>query len=242
MRFNRLATAAVAAVLMTPIPAVAQTDGWRTIIYPVHGYVPVFGADVRLPGLPDPGGGPDIIPSAKTSGNFDGAALAGVRVERARLSVEGEFLWAGMSGSVDNPFFDLTVDTITFRLLGGFQVAPALYVDAGVRYFALDMTASILNFDSVTWKPGIWEPVVGTTFRPQFNSKLRLFTQADFGWTGDSRSVNVKGSLEWKPLSHLLLGGGWGWMYMRVDGTIRARDVHLSQTLNGPMLSLGIPF
>ncbi len=37
MRFNRLATVAVAAVLMTPIPAAAQTDGWRTIIYPVHG-------------------------------------------------------------------------------------------------------------------------------------------------------------------------------------------------------------
>ena len=147
-----------------------------------------------------------------------------------------------MSGSVDNPFFDLKVDTISFNAKGGFEVAPALYVDAGVRRFALDMTASILNFESVTWKPGIWEPVVGTTFHPQFNSKLRLFTQADFGWTGDSRSVGVKGSLEWKPLSHLLLGGGWGWMYLRVDGTIRARDVHLSQTLNGPMLSLGIPF
>ena len=65
--------------------------------------------------------------------------------------------------------------------------------------FALDMTASILAFQSVTWKPGIWEPVVGTTFRPQFNSKLRLFTQADFGWTGDSRRVGVKGSLEWEP-------------------------------------------
>jgi 1-pyrroline-4-hydroxy-2-carboxylate deaminase len=31
----------------------------------------------------------------------------------------------------------------------------------------------------VNWKPGIWEPVVGTTYRPQLTKKLRLFTEAD---------------------------------------------------------------
>ena len=31
-------------------------------------------------------------------------------------------------------------------------------------------------------------------------------------------------------------------MYIRVEGTILTKPVHLSQTLNGPLLTLGIPF
>jgi hypothetical protein len=260
LRLSRLRTIAVAAaILMTATLAAAQSpapsgkpdnDGWRTIIYPIHAWLPVFGADVTLPEQPTPpgsggGGGGITIPSAKTSGNFNGAALAGFRVERARVSIDGTILWAGMSGSVETPRFDLTVDTIAFRLLGGFEVAPALYVEGGVRRFALDMTASILNFQPVNWKPGIWHPVVGVTFHPQINGKLRILTQADIGWSGDdsSRSGSATASIEWKPISHLSFGGGWGWMHLRVDGTISTnKDVHLSQTLNGPLLTLGIPF
>jgi len=265
MRTKQLATTAVAvAILMNAGLAAAQspeasgidnTDGWKTIVYPIHAWLPVFGADVTLPGQSTPpgsgggsgGSGGITLPSAKTSGNFDGAALAGFRVERSRLSIEGEFLWAGMSGSVEAPRFDLTANTIAGRLMGGFRVAPALYIDGGVRRFALDITASILSLQPVNWKPGIWEPVVGTTFRPRLGRKLRLFTQADVGFSTDdsSRSGSATASIEWKPISHLSLGAGWGWTYLRVDGTIGSfltKDIHLSQTLNGPMLTLGIPF
>jgi hypothetical protein len=259
MRIKQLATIAVTAtILMNAGLASAQSsspydaDGWKTIVYPIHAWLPVFGADVTLPGQSTPpgtgdGSGGITIPSAKTSGSFNGAALAGFRVERSRLSIEGEFLWAGMSGSVEAPRFDLTLDTIAFRVLGGFEVAPALYADGGVRRLALKMTASILNFQPVTWKPGIWEPVVGLTFRPQLSKKVRIFSQADLGFSADnsSRSGAVTASVEWKPISHLTLGGGWGWTYLRVDGTIGSfltKDIHLSQTLNGPVLTLGIAF
>jgi len=257
-RLSRIIVAVGAGVLMTATLAAAQTahpsetadaDGWKTIVYPIHAWLPVFGADVTLPGQPTPpgsggGSGGITIPSAKTSGNFDGAALAGFRVERARLSIEGDFLWAGMSGSVEAPRFDLTVDTIAAKLMGGFKVAPALYIDGGVRRFALDMSASILDFQPVSWKPSIWEPVVGVTYRPMLGKKVRLFTQADMGFSTDdsSRSGSAGASVEWKPISHVALGAGWGWTYIRVDGTILARDVHLSQTLNGPIVTLGIPF
>jgi hypothetical protein len=255
MRVGHWTTIVAAVILMNAAPAGAQPpaasgiddpEGWKTIVYPIHGWLPVFGAEVTLPGQPaSPGSGGGItIPSAKTSGNFDGAALAGFRVERARLSIESEFLWAGMSGSVEAPRFRLDVDTITFRVMGGFKIAPALYVDGGVRRFALDMTASILDFQPVTWKPGIWEPVVGVTFRPQINKKLRVFTQTDIGWSADdsSRSGAATASIEWKPFSHVSLGGGWGWTYLRVDGAILSKPVHLSQTLNGPIVTVGIPF
>ena len=258
MRTRQLATTAVAvAILMNASLAGAQspadagiddTEGWKTVVYPIHAWLPVLGADVTLPGQPSPpgsgGSGGITIPSAKTSGNFNGAALAGFRVERARLSIEGEFLWAGMSGSVEAPRFDLNVDTISGRVMGGFKVAPALYIDAGVRRFALDITASILNFEPVNWKPGIWEPVVGTTFRPQLSKKLRLFTQAGVGFSTDdsSRSGSVTASVEWRPISHMTLGGGWGWTYLRIDGAILNKDIHLSQTLNGPIFTVGIAF
>lgn len=260
MRVRQLATTAVAvAVLLNAALASAQspagiddTDGWKTVVYPIHAWLPVFGADVTLPGQSTPpgsgggsgGSGGITIPSAKTSGNFNGAALAGFRVERSRLSIESEFLWAGMSGSVEAPSFDLTLDTIAFKVMGGFELAPALYIDGGVRRFALNMNASILNFQPVNWKPGIWEPVVGTTFRPQLGKKLRILTQADVGFSTDdsSRSGSATAIVEWKPINHLSLGAGWGWAYIRADGTILTKDVHFSQTLNGPMLTLGIPF
>jgi hypothetical protein len=252
--------ALAAMILISPATANAQSssspydaEGWKTIIYPIHAWLPVFGADVTLPGQATPpgsggGSGGITLPSAKTSGNFNGAALAGFRVERSRLSIEGEFLWAGMSGSVEAPRFDMTLNTIAGRLLGGVEVAPALYVDAGVRRFALDIDATILNFQPVNWQPGIWEPMIGFTFRPQISKNLRVFTQADLGFSSDnsSRSGAATGSIEWKPISHLSLGAGWGWMYMRVDGSIGSgfltKDIHASQTLNGPILTLGIPF
>lgn len=259
MRFRHSAMVAVTAgLLMAAPPAAAQSpassgspddEGWRTVIYPIHAWAPVFGADVTLPGQDNPpgsGGGSSgiTIPSAKTSGNFNGAAAVGFRVERARLSVSGEFLYAGMSGSVATPHFNLTVDTIAFRVMGGFEVLPALYVDAGVRRLALDMTASILNFQPVNWKPGLWEPVVGATYRPMLGKKVRLLTQADIGFSTDdsTRTGDLVGIIEWKPIRHLSLGAGWGWMYVRADGTIQSKDVHLTQTLNGPLFTLGIPF
>ena len=260
MRVKLLATfAGAVAILMNAALAGAQspegidnTDGWKTVVYPIHAWLPVFGADVTLPGQSTPpgsgsgsgGSGGITIPSAKTSGNFNGAALAGFRVERSRLSIEGEFLWAGMSGSVEAPNFDLTLDTIAFKVMGGVELAPALYIDGGVRRFALNMNASILNFQPVNWKPGIWEPVVGTTFRPRLSKKLRILTQADIGFSTDDsiRSGSATATVEWKPTGHLSLGAGWGWAYVRADGTILTKDVHFAQTLNGPMLTLGIPF
>ena len=62
------------------------TSGWKTIVYPVYGWAPIFGADVRLPEQPStPGSGGGAggvgvsIPSASTSGNFNGAAFGGFR-------------------------------------------------------------------------------------------------------------------------------------------------------------------
>jgi hypothetical protein len=257
-RFFRTATVAVGigmsaglagAQTSSAVPA-EQSDrgGWNTIVYPVYGWAPVFGADVRLPEQPNApgsgGGGGTTIPSAKTSGNFNGAAFGGFRVERRRLAVESNVLWAGMSGAVDVPHFQLHLSTTSVRVIGGVKVLPALYVEGGVRYLGLKMTAGVLAFQEVTWKPGIWEPVVGATFHPQLTRTIRLVAQADVGGLGSDshRSSAAKAIIEWKPISHLLIGAGWGVLYVRADGTILTKPVHFQQTLNGPIVALAIPF
>ena len=109
------------------------------------------------------------------------------------MSIEGEVLWAGMSGSVEAPRFDLNVDTISGRYRRASRScrrSTSTPVFAGSRSTS---TASIFNFERVNWKPGIWEPVIGTTFRPQLTKKLRLFTQAGMGFSthDSSRSGSV---------------------------------------------------
>jgi hypothetical protein len=224
-------------------------DGWKTVIYPIHAWMPVFGADVNLPEGPGSGGGGSgggggAIPPVHVSSNFNGAAFAGFRVERWRLALQGEFMWAGMSGSLDAPRAEAEVTTTYGVLTGGFEVAPALYVDGGVRLVGLSLDATVLSFPTVTWKPRIWEPVIGATFRPTFGRKLRFIVQANVGGLGDSSHRTAVGSavVEWKPFSHLSLGGGWSALYLRVDDTVLSKTIHLQQTLNGPVIAIGIPF
>jgi hypothetical protein len=128
--------------------------------------------------------------------------------------------------------------------MGGFEVAPALYVDAGFRHFDVKMTAAVLEFPQVTWRPGIWESVVGVTFRPKLGKNVRLFSQTNFGGMGDAshRTVAATAVVEWKPSTHLVVGAGYGLLHLRADGSMLGRPVHFAQTLNGPMLTLGVPF
>jgi hypothetical protein len=146
---------------------------------------------------------------------------------------------------VEAPRFDLTLDTIAFRLTGGFEVAPALYIDGGVRRFAVNMTASV---PTSIRRPGSRGSGNLSWARPSVPSSAGIFdssprrTSASLPTTRIEASRRIA-SVEWKPLSHLSLGGGWGWMYVRADGTILTdKGVHFSQTLNGPLLTIGVPF
>src|SRR6187401_829191 len=88
------------APILVPGPS-SDNEGWRTVIYPIHAWIPLFGASVQLP--EEPGDDGPSIPVGETSGNLNYAALAGFRLERWRVAIDGQFLWAGLSGSVDVP-------------------------------------------------------------------------------------------------------------------------------------------
>jgi hypothetical protein len=84
-------------------------DGWRTTIYPIYGWLPIFGADIRLPEIPNPppcdgcGDGGPIIPGGNVSSSLNGAAFAAVLVENKWVQAEANFLWAGLSADADRP-------------------------------------------------------------------------------------------------------------------------------------------
>jgi len=108
----------------------------------------------------------------------------------------------------------------------------------------IHVNASLEGSPELQWKPGLLEPEVGFTFRPQLTKNVRVCSRADFGWGSDNshRTSSATASIEWKPGWHVAVGGGYGLLYTRADGTIQSQPVRLSQTLHGPVLTIGIVF
>jgi hypothetical protein len=257
----RLALAAACSLSAGVTPAVAQTGqpsasqrssdgGWRTTIYPVYGWLPVFGADVRLPEVPNPppcdgcGSGGPIVPGGSVSSTLNGAAFAGVLVENRWVQAEANFLWAGLSAENERPNLSVKVGTVVGAARLGVRLVPDLFVSGGVRRLALNLRATALVFDEVQWKPGIWEALVGASYTPRLSERWRLLVRADYGGVGsDNHSTyTANASVEWHPLSHLVVNVGYGLLAIKADGTVLQRPIHLDQTLHGPVVGIGIPF
>ncbi len=257
----RLAFAAACSLAVGVAPAVAQGGqasasqrsddaGWRTTIYPVYGWMPIFGAEVRLPEVPNPppcdgcGSGGPIVPGGSVSSTLNGAAFAGVLVENRWVQAEANFLWAGLSAEKERPNLNVKVDTVVGAARLGVRLAPDLFVSGGVRRLGLNLRATALVFDEVQWKPGIWEALVGASYTPRLSERWRLLVRGDYGGVGsDNHSTyTANASLEWHPLSHLAVNLGYGLLAIKVDGTVLQKPIHLDQTLHGPIVGIGIPF
>ncbi|MEP6782462.1 MAG: hypothetical protein ABI983_02265 [Acidobacteriota bacterium] len=174
----------------------------------------------------------------------NGAAFFGARVDHKRVNAELDLLWAGMEANADRPLLKLKVSTILGGVRGGFAIAPNLYVDVGVRRFALDIRATALEFEEVEWKPGVWEPTLGGSYHPPLSKSVRLFLRGDYGGIGsDTHSTSTfNARIEWQPMAHLSFTGGYGYLHLKADGTLRDRAIELKQTLHGPIIGIGIPF
>ena len=233
-------------------PALAQsTDGgWRTTIYPIYGWLPLYGADVRLPEIPNPppcdgcGDGGPIVPGGHVSSNLNGAAFAAVVVENKWVQGEANFLWAGLSADAERPNLKVEVDTVVANARLGVRVVPNLFVYGGVRHIGLNVKATALDFDEVQWKPSVLEGLVGASFTPRLSSRWRLLAKADYGGVGadDHSSYSANAALEWQPLRHLVVDLGYGFFQITVDGTLTQKPIHLEQTTHGPIIGIGIPF
>jgi hypothetical protein len=235
--------AAAAVIFAAPASAQSSSDGWKTTIYPIYLWAPLFGADVNLPERPTCGTCTDTA-GGHVDSSFNGAAFFGARVDHRRFFAEADLLWAGMEASVENPFLDVKVSTILGGARAGVALAPNFYVDGGIRRFALDLKARALSFDEVDWKPGVWEPTLGASYNPPLSKTTRLFLHGDYGGIGsDTHSTStVTARIEWQPVAHFSLTGGYGYLRLTADGTVLTRPISLKQTLHGPIIGIGIPF
>jgi hypothetical protein len=232
-------------------------NAWKTIIYPIFVWAPVLGADVKLPEIPSlpggGGGGGGIIPEGTTSGNFNGAAFAGAEVFKSKWSMTANVLYAGMSGDRTSPHVHIGLNVIFGGILVGRQLLlDGLTLEGGFRRMALNINATVLDYPEVSRKPGVWDPLIGATYRRQLSKKWRLIGHFDGGGFGVGCDYDmVEGArANWRFAKHFGLDMGLAALQFKisdtksvtVDNAVLKKTLTLSQTTWGPQFGFGIYF
>jgi hypothetical protein len=216
-------------------------DGWRVAIYPILVWVP-SGIDINVslpPGNGDSGFGGEIVES-----RFDGAYLGGLSVEKGAWRIDADVIWAGVGGDrLELPRLTVDADVIYFHVSGGRRIVKDLYLTAGVRRLALKYNIDVEGFPNFERKPGVWDPLVGLGWHT-VGRKFEFHVVTEGGGFGVGTDVEFAGSVraDWKPFTHFGLTGGYQWLYFKVEDTVANRPFIVKQTLQGPIVGVGIYF
>src|SRR5262249_24759273 len=223
-----------------------KPSDWWVAVYPVFAWAPIFGVSTReFPSTPGGGGGTgSLLPPGHASGSLNGAAFAWFRLEKSKWSADATGLWAGLSGERSNPFVHVGAHVVFGQIMGGRELLPDLFLEGGVRRLALSVNLRIEDFPEVDWKPGVWDPLVGLTYRRQLSKKWRIYAHADGGGFGVGADSDVAGTVraEWQFVHHFGLTMGYGALHFRITDTVAQRSLEIKQTLNGPIFGFGIYF
>jgi hypothetical protein len=230
-------------------------DAWQTIIYPIFAWAPVLGADIKLPEIPSgPGGGGGsgggIIPEGSTSGNFNGAAFVGAEVLKSKWSLTANALYAGMSGDRTSPKVHIGLDVIFGGIMVGRQLLlNGLSLEGGFRRLALNISGTVLDYPEAHRKPGVWDPLIGATYRRQLSKKWRLNGHFDGGGFGVGCDYDLVegGRADWRFAKHFGMTMGVAAFQFKISNTILdetrlRKTLTLSQTTWGPEFGFGIYF
>ena len=215
-------------------------------VYPVLLWAPVASVTTVVPAFPDFPGGPDVPgESGTTSSSFDGAALAGMSIEKRNWRVDVDGIWAAMLTTRERPLLKVDLDVIYGHVSGGVKVYKDLYVTGGVRRVALKYDIQIgdrpQHFER---KPGIWDPLVGAGWHSALGSKWILHVTGEGGGFGAGADVDLSGGVrtDFKIATHVGLTFGYTVLYLKLSDTVLQRTLEVKQTLHGPVLGLGIYF
>jgi len=232
-------------------PSQTPDPGWEVEIAPIYLWVPISINSVTLPefpGLPAPPGGGDR-PSGETNASLNGAAMAAFRVEKNWWMARGNFVWAGLSGERETPLIKLSGDLVLGEFLSGVEVVKHLYVEGGVRRLAVDVEAEVLDYPKVSRKPGVWDPIIGMTYRLPMGRHWLLQLHGDGGGFGVGSEVDVSTSLtlDWRPASHFGITLGYSLLYFRLedqwlDSARVDQTLKLGTTLHGPIVGFKLLF
>jgi hypothetical protein len=219
---------------------------WNVAIYPIYGWLPLFGADVSLPNFPDlpslPGGG--VHPSGSTGTSLNGAVMSAFRVEKNKWALDGEFLWAGLSADRASPNVHVGLDYIHGQLMVGREIVPHLYLEGGFRRESLDITATVGDYPQVGRKPALWDPLLGISYRKPLGKKWLLSAHLDGGGFGVGSDATIGGYVraDWQFVKHFGATMGFQALHFKVTDGEGIRTLTLSQGMYGPVIGLGIYF
>jgi hypothetical protein len=241
-RYLRLAVFVIAGLLGSAPFAAAQD--WKVAVYPVLAWLPLgIEMNVDVPpfdgGGSGSGGGVDIV-----DGRFDGAFLGGVSAEKNRLRIDADFMWAAVGGDrPDRPHLTIDADLIYGHATVGFKVAPELFVTGGVRRLALDYDIQINDQPNFHREPGFWNPLIGLGWH-RTGEKLEWHGIVEGGGFGVGSDVDFGAGLrlDFKPISHFGITGGYNFLYFKGSNTVANRTFTIKQTMHGPSVGIGIYF
>jgi len=245
-KMTRYLTLMLSVLLVAANTARAQTpsnDDWNVGIYPVFGWVPVD-IDIKVdvpPSDNDQGGGSGEI----VDGRFDGAFLAGFYASKGSFRVDGDGMWAAVGGDrVERPELTVDADVIYFHVTGGVKIAKNLYAIGGVRRLALKYDVVVADFPNFERKPGFWDPVVGIAWHREGARWLDVHATFEGGGFGAGTEVEWAGMfrLDFKAARHFGITGGYNFLYLKGEDTVRGRTFKVEQTLHGPLVGLGVYF
>jgi hypothetical protein len=223
-------------------------EAWNVEFYPVYVWAPFMGAKLTLPTFPDspnlpdlPGGG---APSSSVTSGIKGAAFVAFRVEKGKWVVDANALWAGMSVDKVSPKVDLGLDIIFGQGMVGYEVLPGLTAEGGVRRMALNVSVTLFQFAQLDRKPGVWDPLVGMSYRRALGRKWRMDLHADGGGfgVGSQNTYALTAQMDYRFSRHLGMTLGYGLLHFKIADTVLQRTLTIDQTLNGPILGFGIYF
>ena len=235
--------------LDTDSPWDTDRSDWTVAIYPIYAWLPVFGEHVDFP---DSGGGNSGagILTGSVSGSFSGAFLSGFDLAKSGVVAHVEFLYASISGDNSRPVVHIGMKAVYGSLLAGFQPPDSGFsLEGGFRGLALNISAVVDDRPGVSAKPGIWDPLIGVSWRHQLGRKWMLKAHLDGGGFGVGSDVDVGASLraDWRFARHFGVTLGGEGLHLQLtsnvlERTSQRRTLKFRQTLYGPVFGFGIYF
>ncbi len=220
-------------------------NAWRFIVYPVYAWVPFFSTSVTLPEIPSPpGGGGPVVPTSTTSGSLNGAAFAGAEIYKGKWSGMFTFLYAGLSSTRTTPRTTVTADFIYGQAMVEREVYKGLSLGGGFRRMALDLTATIDTYPSVSRTPGFWDPLLSATYRKQLNRKWRVSAHMDGGGfgVGSEFDIGAAATADWRFAKHFGMTMGGAYLHFEDSNTVLRKTLTIAPTMYGPTFGFGIYF
>jgi hypothetical protein len=219
-------------------------------LYPIFGWLPFFSSNFTVPPLPGGGGGQSI--GGSSSLKLAGAFAFAVDVTYKKLLIEGEAVFANVTGTHTTPNANVSTHLKYGDLFVGGEVYKGLYAIAGFRRTAADFSISVADSPTFSRSPGLWDPLLGAEYRKQLKHKINVQARFDAGGFGVGSDVDIdaQGRVEWRFSKHFGTVLGYQVLYEKLTGTVTQPVLNTTitypwkyaQTFHGPVLGIGIYF